>query len=614
MNGPFNRMMQWWKESDGDELLTPQEPPSTSSETPPAWLKTTTDAGIPTTLQYPATTLAKLLDQSADRFGDVTAVIYSDTRISYRELLIRVNRMAGALAQLGVRKNERVVLTLPNCPEFVICFFAIQKLGAIVVNAGPLIGIDDLHTVIAATTPRVVIGLDLQETHLKRAGAQSTVEHWVWVSLQGYQNVLKRLGYQFKLWQGRDFFTSRAAETTLSKLIEDAPAKPPTIEPDLDATAVLQPTSGTTGALKLAQLSHRNLISNAMQITVWMNALFGQERVLAVLPMFHVYGLATGLISPILGAGTIILETRFDVAECLELLEQHRPTIFPVVPAICDALSTEIERLDKPPKFDSLRLCFSGAAPLSRETAERFTHHTGADVIEGFGLTEASPVTHANLPGRPMYGSVGLPMPDTQCRVADLDDVAKDAAAGEPGELLVAGPQIFSGYFGNPDETQRSLYIDNTGQTWLRTGDIVRLDDNGFFFIVDRRKDMIIRSGLKVYPAKLERVLRGLESIEDVAIIGRPDPVHTETVIACVVLKDRATDTATAIDEIKSFCRQHMAPYEVPSKIEFMDSIPRSALGKVLKKELRTAHAEKAPQDKTSPEPKPRPIPAKEVL
>jgi long-chain acyl-CoA synthetase len=503
-----------------------------------------------------------------------------------------------------VRKNDRVVMALPNCPEFVISFFAIQKLGAVMVNAGPLMGLDDLQHLIMMTSPRVVVGLDLRARVLAAAGAGSTVEHWIWVTLQSYQGVIKRLGYQFKLWQeGGDDSKGNphkpaAEHITLAKLLAEAPAKPPTLDPSPLATAVMQPTSGTTGTLKLVQLSHRNLLANATQVSTLMHNSPGQERVLAVLPMFHVYGLMLGLISAVFDASTMVLMARFNAPEAVELLRRHKPSVFPIVPAICEAISNELEREDdsttingdgeiKAPKLQGLRLCISGAAPLTQAVAERFERLTGSRVIEGYGLSEASPVTHANLPGKPRYGSIGLPLSDTRCRVADLDDPSKDVAHGDPGELLVCGPQIMSGYFANPHDTALSLFKDADGISWLRTGDVVRMDDDGYFYVLDRKKDMIIRSGLKVYPAKVERVLCKQPAVADAAVIGRPDPVHTEVVTAVIQMKDAEANQEALTEELRAHCRTHLAPYEVPMRFEFVQTIPRSLLGKALKKELR---------------------------
>ena len=595
MRGPFGSMRRWWKEANahgnGDPPAADLEPPVPvpGREMPiePPWLAQLDREGIPRSLQYPKTTLGRIVDQAADRFGEVVALVYNHTRWTYRELLARVNRMAGGLSRLGVRKGDRVVLTLPNCPEYVVAFLAVQKLGALLVNAGPLMGLDDLRALIALTSPHVVIGLDLQAPQLINAARDSSAAHFVWITLQSYQTPLKRLGYQIKLWHGREPATGLAEHTTLASLLENAPAKPPTVEPSPEATAVLQPTSGTTGALKLAQLSHRNLLANAAQVAVWMGARDGQERVLTVLPMFHVYGLTMGLMNPLYCAASIILQTRFDAAQTLEVLERERPTVLPLVPAICDALSDEIERRERPLAWRGLRACISGAAPLPREVAERFERLAGVRVVEGYGLSESSPVTHANPLLRPRYGSIGLPMPDTLCRVVDLDDGVRDVPTGQPGELLVAGPQVMSGYFRNAEETQRALRTDGQGRTWLRTGDVVRMDEDGFFQVLDRKKDMIIRSGLKVYPAKVERVLLTHEQVADAAVVGRADPLHTEEVVAFIVLKSADLDHDVLASQLRALCREHLAPYEVPSKVEFIERIPRSALGKVLKRELR---------------------------
>jgi long-chain acyl-CoA synthetase len=598
MRGPFDVMLRWWKDNghgnghgngrgDASPAVREQSAPRLLPAPEPPWLAQFDREGIPRSLRYPTTTLGRLLDQSADRFGDIPALVYNETRWTYHALLARVYRMAGGLSRLGVRKGDRVVLALPNCPEYVLAFFATQKLGAILVNAGPLMGADDLRALLTLTTPHVVIGLDLQASQFVDAARDSAVAHFVWASLQSYQPVIKRMGYQIKLWQGRERASGAAEHTTLAALLENAPAKPPTVEPPPDAVAVLQPTSGTTGSLKLAQLSHRNLLANATHVSVWMGARDGQERVLTVLPMFHVYGLMTGLINPILCAATVILVTRFDAAQTLDVVLRERPTVFPLVPAICDALSNEIERREPRPGLLGVRACISGAAPLSRETAERFERLTGARPVEGYGMSESSPVTHCNPTLRPRYGCIGLPMPDTMCRVVDLDQGLHEVATGQPGELLVSGPQVMSGYFHNAAETQRVLWTDERGRTWLRTGDVVRMDEDGFFQVLDRKKDMIIRSGLKVYPAKVERVLKAHERVTDVAVIGRPDPVHTEEVVAFVVVNTADVDRDALTTDLKALCRQHLAPYEVPLKFEFVETIPRSALGKVLKKELR---------------------------
>jgi long-chain acyl-CoA synthetase len=615
---PIDTMKRWWK--NGEHALHGPESPAESRllvtrPAPPApaeppWLATLDQLGMPRSLVYPTTTLGRIVDQSADRFGDATALIYGDARWTYRELLSRVNRMAGGLASLGVRRGERVLLTLPNCPEFVVTFFAVQKLGAVVINAGPLMGADDLRAVIAMTSPRVAVGIDLQSPLLAHVGDRSTLEAWVWVSLQEYQPVFRRLGYQFKLWHHRNG-KGPTLQVELSNLLERAPSRPPTIEPDADRTAVLQPTGGTTGTLKLAELSHRSLLANATQATALMGCRPGQDRIMAVLPMFHVYGLTTCLTAGIYSAATLILATRFQAGPALELLREHKPTIFPLVPAICDALSNELERDADgaaPPPLEGLRLCLSGAAPLPEATAKRFQRLTGAQVVEGYGLTEASPVTHVNPPAKPRVGSIGLPLPDTRVRVVDLETGLRDVGPGEPGEMLISGPQVMNGYFANPEQTDLALHRDHQGHAWLRTGDVVRYDEDGYFYVMDRRKDMIIRSGMKVYPARVEKVLSAHRRVAEVGVVGRPDPVHTETVVAVIALNDSQGDRGKDADsdreqlatELRGLCREHLAPYEVPGVIEFVDKLPRSPLGKLLKRELRKPPAMQENKDEAN--------------
>jgi long-chain acyl-CoA synthetase len=317
------------------------------------------------------------------------------------------------------------------------------------------------------------------------------------------------------------------------------------------------------------------------------------------------------------------LTTRFSATETLELARREKPTIFPLVPAICAALCDELERQEKrdgkkPPPLDTIRLCISGAAPLPPALIDRFESATGAPVIEGYGLTEASPVTHVNVTGKPRPNSIGLPMPDTKVRVVQVDSDPlhpRDVAPGEPGEMLISGPQVMLGYFANPEQTRAALLTTDQGETWLRTGDIARMDAEGFFYVLDRKKDMIIRAGLKVFPCKVEAVLRRHPRITDAAVVGRADAVKTETVVAVVVATDPEpppdkssvaaaleADRKKLADELRALCREHLAPYEVPQEFEFLKELPRSPLGKLLKRELRKKPAEAPPAEAAAPQ------------
>lgn len=599
MVNSFEAVMRWWHNGDGvgSPHSAAREPMVV--EAPEPWLRVLDEAGIPRSLRYPSTTLSRMLEQTADRFGDATGLIYNHQRWDYRELRVQVNRVAAGLAQFGVRKRDRVLVTLPNCPEFVTTFFAIQRLGAVMVNVGPLMGADDVKALVELTQPRVAIGLDLQAPLLSDAGRDSSIRHRVLVSLQCYQPLLKRLGYQYRLWHEHRHADDRAREVGFEAVARDAPSLPPTISPDPQEVAVLQPTGGTTGTLKLAELSHRNLLANAMQVAVCVPFRPGQERVLALLPMFHVFGLTCGLLAGVLSGATVIAMTRFDVTETLNLIRRHRPTFFPVVPAICEAISSELENQDVHGGLEGLGVCICGAAPLPPALGERFERLTGAMLVEGYGLTEASPVTHANLRGHNRRDSIGVPMPDTRIRVVDLADDSRDVGAHEPGELWVCGPQVMRGYYRNGQETSRALFTDDESFVWLRTGDIVEYDEDGFFRVVDRRKDMINHSGLKVFPSRVEKVIRTNERVADVAVVGRPDPVHTEVVVAVVVATSETQESDRLSEVLRSLCKQHLAPYEVPTAFEFVDALPRSPLGKLLRRELR--HSAAAPTTAETP-------------
>ena len=547
-------------------------------------------------LQYPTTSLGCMLDQSAGRFSDAPAMTYLGTTCTYGNLLNQVNRIAGGFAAMGVRRNDCVMLTLPNCPESIVAFFAAQKLGARVVNVRPVSGLDDLRHMWRLTAPRLVVALDLQSPELARANDGRDRYCWLWVSLKAYQGVIKRMGYRWKLRQSRQHLAEQHCQATWAQLMAEAPPRPPTVAPDPEDVAVLQPTGGTTGAPKLARITHRNLLANAVQIAVHLGLQPGQERIVGLLPMFHVYGLQTGLIGPIFAAAHILPVTRPRAPELIALVREHQPTVIPLVPALIDALSSRLEHNPDSQFAEAAAraLVTSGAALLSSAIAQRFERLIGTRIVQGYGLTEASPVTHLNPPHAPRDESIGLLLPDTIARLADLDHADQDAPPGEPGELWVSGPQIFHGYQDNPDATRQALHIDADGARWLRTADIATVDDDGYYRIIDRCKDMINRGGFKVIPAKVEAVLRSHAQVDDVTVVGRGDEVRTERVVAVIVRKPAPDDeqaSESLPDALRALCRAHLAPYEVPEVFEFVDTLPRSALGKVLRRELRAPKA-----------------------
>ncbi|MBI1372510.1 MAG: AMP-binding protein [Phycisphaera sp.] len=592
MSDRMNAMRRWWSggggPDDGARSSRVTREVNRSSERRQVHETPYQRLRIPRSLNYPTTSIGRVLDQTADRFPEAPALEYGDLRWDYHQLRQKTQRVAGGLANLGVRKGDRVLMALPNCPEFVTVFMAAQKLGAVVVNAGPLIGVDDLRRLIEMTEPRVVVGLDLQATMITPAGLDRPKLKWLWVSLIEYQSMWKWLGYHVKLWQSHPELPAGHDQLTMNDVLEAAPPVPPTVQPDPDDVAVLQPTGGTTGTLKVARLTHRNILSNVVQMATWVDLRHGQERVVTVLPMFHVFGLSVCMLAPIFTGGLIVPLTRFQVEQLLDVITRCRPTVLPIVPLIAEAMCDAIEADPRPDVCDVLQHCtvISGSAPLSLATSQRFEMLTGAKIVQGYGLTESSPVTHANPIDDPRSGSIGLPMPDTDVRVVDLNDPTKDVTPGESGELLVSGPQVFGGYLHNPEETDKVLHVDRDGHRWLHTGDVVSVDDDGFYYVVDRRKHMINRAGLKVWPAKVERVLSMHPRVKDVAVIGRPDPVYSEVVTAVVVPSESVDGFDALAEELRALCREHLAPYEVPSRFEIVNELPRSALGKLMKHRL----------------------------
>ncbi len=538
------------------------------------------------TLNYPTTVLGSVLGETAERYAETPAVIYGNLRWTYQELDGTARRLAAGLGQLGVDAGDSVVVTLPNCPELLSTFFAIQIRGATVVNAGPLMGPDDLRAILGRTRARLVVALDLQAPRVAPLLEEYPHVRWVWASLKGYQTVWRRLGYRLRLWQGGQVFSDGDGRQMLEELTDSEDATDRS-DQHPDSIAVLQPTGGTTGRLKLARLSHRNLLANATQISTCTRLRPAQESIFAVLPMFHVYGLSTGVIAPVLFGGTILPLTRFRCEPMLATLEAHRPTVVPLVPAIAQALCDRMERRPRPDAAAVLRqaLVLSGAAPLPRTTDERFRRVTGGRIIQGYGLTEASPVTHTNPVQAPREGSIGQPLPDTHAFLVGLHDRSRVVASGEPGELVVEGPQVGHGYFDDPEETAAVFDTDETGHRRLFTGDIAEVDDEGFFYLLDRKKDMINRDGMKIYPAKIEPVLKAHPKVSDAAVVGVPDPVHTEAAVAAIVPAER--DAGKLGEALRTDCQEHLAPYEVPSRFEIFESLPRSPLGKLLKHKLR---------------------------
>jgi long-chain acyl-CoA synthetase len=529
------------------------------------------DPGVPHHIDYPRIPLYQLLDDTAANFPEVDAVISGGKRIKYKELGDWVSSLASGLSQIGLKKGHRVGIMLPNCPQYIVAFYAILKIGGVVVNVNPMYVEREMEFQLADAGAEAIVTLrDL----LPQLDAIKEKIDLKAIILTDMEDHVRAGGGPMEI-EGRQ----PGVYEYLDLLRQGKYQPPPCVPVAAEEVALLQYTGGTTGFSKGAMLTHFNLVSNVIQCVSWnREAEKGKEKMLAVLPLFHVYGMTVTMNESIYLAATIILLPRFQVDDTLEAIRAHRPTRFPGVPTMYIAIINHprVREYD----ISSIKICSSGSAPMPIEALRKFEELTGGKISEGYGLTEASPVTHANpFGGKRKVGSIGLPRPDTDAKIVDLESGENDLPPGEEGELCIRGPQVMKGYWNRPEETAKSLR-----GGWLCTGDIARMDGEGYFYIVDRKKDMIICSGYNVYPREIEEVLYQHPKIQEACIVGVPDPYRGETVKAFVVLKEG--DRASA-DEIIAYCRSNMARYKAPTLVEFRKDLPKSHVGKILRKVLR---------------------------
>jgi long-chain acyl-CoA synthetase len=556
------------------------------------------EQGVPKTFDYPDIPTYQLLEETSRSFPHRDAIIFLGKRMTYQELEERVKRFATAISQMGVRKGDRVASILPNCPQFPIAYYGAMRAGAIFVQMNPLNSEEEIQFQLADSGAETVIvpdALDLP-AKVKRVRSRTSIKRIINTSIKEYLPFPKNVLYPLvakpsRFDRGEDIYF-------MKELLMTHPPSPPAVTVQQDDVALLLYTGGTTGISKGCMLTHRNLVSNAVQCSLWFaKAERGKEIFLSVLPFFHSYGMTTCLNLPVyLGASMIVL-TRFErdkLGAFLRCIEKIRPSIFMGVPAMYQAIINfpDVGKYD----LTSIKFCISGAAPLPVEVCERFEKLTGGKLVEGYGLTETSPVTHANpLYGKRKIGSIGLPFPNTACRIVNLETGEGPLPAGEIGELCIKGPQVMKGYWNNPEETENCLK-----DGWLATGDIAKVDEEGYFYIVDRKKDMIITGGFNVYPRDIDEVLFRHPKIKDAVAVGLPDPYRGESVKAFVVLKEGETADE---EEILAFCREHLARFKIPTTVEFRDELPKTMIGKVLRKVLREEHMRKQQESGSPPGP-----------
>lgn len=543
---------------------------------------------VPHHLTYPNTPIHSLLEEAAQRYPNAAATSFFGSTITYSELNRDANRFAHALKAAGLDAGDRVAIHLPNCPQLLISLYGTLKAGGVATMVSPLYEKREIVYQLQDSGAAIMVTLSQEDIFNKAVAAQQEahLRQLVVTSIRDcFPLHLRSLFTIFKEKKGghRATLNPSLGQVWFNRFTRGKPGTKPGTPVDPHATAVLQYTGGTTGIPKAAELSHNNLIANVYQTRAWLHGLKeAEESTLLVLPLFHVYALTCLNLSVHMAAKTILLP-RFDLHEVLKAIEQEKPTLFPGIPAMYAAINHSLDRArdkgGKTPDLSSIRICISGSDKLPSEVQNRFEELTGGRLVEGYGLTEASPVTHVNpVHGLRKVGSIGLPLPDTETRIVDLES-GKDTAPGNEGEMLVRGPQVMKGYWNIPEETAEAL----TGDGWLKTGDVARVDDDGFYYIVDRKKDMIITGGHNVYPREIEEVLSQLKKVSEVAVKGLPHRLRGEIIKAYVVLKENEKATA---DEIRRYAREKLADYKVPHKVEFRSELPRSILRKVLKRKL----------------------------
>lgn len=569
------------------------------------WLKHY-EKGIPATITLPNITLGALLEAIVHKYPTNTAINFvlkyllggrftvggKMTYLKFQEL---VDRFATALYQLGVRKGERVAIMLPNSPHFVITFFAAMRLGAIVVNCNPTYTSRELKHQLEDSGAETIVLLNLFWPRLREIKSETPLKRviigHVFDMLPFPSNLLVKSSQR----REKDWVDVQPEQDIFffAELITKYGPLPPKVEVSGDDVALFQYTGGTTGLPKAAMLTHRNLIANTLQINSWLTDIRpGAEKMMSAIPFFHVYGMTVCMLFGInMGAEMVIVPNPRPIDNVMRIMQKERCTLYPGVPAMYINIINhpQVKEYD----LKSVRVCISGSAPLPMEVQEQFGQLTGGRLIEGFGMTESSPVTHCNtVYGLRKSGSIGIPLPNTEAKIIHLE-TSEELPPGtdEAGELCVRGPQVMKGYWNRPEETAQTIDADG----WLHTGDICKVDNDGFFSIVDRKKDMIIASGFKVLPRDVEEVLFMHPKVMEGVVVGVPHPKRgDDTVKAFIVLKPGETVTA---EEIREFCKIHLAPYKVPREIEFRSELPKTLVGKVLRRVL--VEEEKAKQAAT---------------
>ena len=553
------------------------------------------DKGVPQTIDYPKAPLFHFLEEAARKYPDHACTIFKGAVISYREMNEQSNAMAAALVEMGVKKGDRVGIFMPNLPQFVAAFFGILKAGGVVVAVNPTYPVEEVLTPVNDAGIEVMFTLTRFYDKLKQVRAKSGLKKIIVTnikeSLPPFTRVLFTLLKEKK--DGDRVDSLESGDFWMQELLKKhAGAPKPNIDVQPDDTALFQYSGGTTGVPKGAVAMHRNVVANTLQIKLWMTGLEeGKEVVLMGIPLFHVYGMVAGMsFAMASGATMVMVPNARDLKDVLVNITKYKATIFPGVPLLYNAINNHPDVKAGKYNLSSIKACISGSAALMRETKEAFERLTGGKVFEGFGMSEAPTAVTCNpLNGVNKTGSIGMPLPDVDMKLISLDDGETEVPFGEIGEIVVNGPQVMKGYHNMPTETANSLRTLNDGKPWLFPGDIARMDEDGYFYIVDRKKELIKPGGFQVWPREVEEAIMDHPKVLEVGVGGIPDPHRGETVKAWIVVKPGETLTE---EELKAFCKEHLAPYKVPTHYEFRTELPKTTVGKILRRELVRQHKE----------------------
>lgn len=544
------------------------------------------EKGVPESIPYEEICMPDILDRMAGKLGDKPALLFQGTSVSFGQFKEMVDRFAACLTDFGVKQGDAVAILLPNTIPCVVAYYAILKVGAITVMNNPLYSDPELEHQFNDSGAKVLITLDVLANRMIDLRPRTKIKQIVHTCIGDYLPVVKRiLGKWLKKYPFGEVKAAPDVHIWKDCLAKYAP-KPPEVKLGFEDVAMYQYTGGTTGVSKGVMLTHANLSKQVQQLEAWFPKFEkGGEIMLGALPYFHVFGLSTSMNYSVHMGWAQVLVPRPQPAPLLEAIRQFCPTFAPLVPTMYIGMLNHPDL--KKTRMSCIKGAFSGSAPLPVEVIHEFEKATGAVIVEGFGMTETTPVTHINpfAGGARKVGSVGVPISDTLCRIVDLEDEVTDVPVGERGELIVKGPQVMLGYKDRPEETSKMLR-----DGWCYTGDIATMDEDGYFYIVDRKKDMIISGGFNVYPRDIDEVFYLHPKVQEACSIGIPHPVRGESVKVFVVLKEGETATQ---EELIEYCKSRLATYKLPTEIEFRKELPKTNVGKILRKQLRAEELEK---------------------